>query len=724
MKRALKILSVVFVLIIAVVVAGVAILMSQDFNEYKGLIAEQAKEATGRDLTIAGDLNLNISMSPSLSVQGVTFANAGWGSRQEMAKLEKLEAEVALMPLLSGGVEVKRLVLSGLDVILETDKSGKGNWVFGDDAAKVATPDKAGEKGDGEGGGTLPVVHFVRIENVKIAYKDGVTGESHKAEVKSLEVSADSADSPLKLNLAAAYNGIDLTSSGQLGSISALLGGKPLPVELTAKTLGLDIGVDGSIAKPQEAKGLNLGLSIKTANLADTVKAAAVAVPALKDAGPVPAVPFSFSGKAVDGNGGYGVNDMAVNLGGSDITGKLAVMLSGPRPKVTANLASKLLDVDALLPQKDNAAPAKEAAKPAAEPAKKSGKRVFPADPLPLDGLKAADADVSFKGQKIVASGLTVSDVSVKLALANGRLDVKPFGLGIAGGRIGGSVLLNAAKATPALNVAVKGDKVDFGKLLEQFKLTDIAKGTVGMDIALTGNGKSVRQIMAGLTGKTRIVIPEGRIESGALNIVSTDLLNIFDSQDDKAIKCGVVHFNIKGGQANAHAIVFETGGISVVATGGANLANETLKLRVDPRTKKANLASAVMVPVDVHGTFAEPDWTLDMAAMAGNVASSALKTGSAIATMGLSLLVDKALSTAKDAVIPPDNTDYCTPALAGKKVVPGKMAAAKPAPKPSGGSTASPPPAEQPKKEEGVGGAIQGVGEGVGKALKGLFGN
>jgi hypothetical protein len=77
--------------------------------------------------------------------------------------------------------------------------------------------------------------------------------------------------------------------------------------------------------------------------------------------------------------------------------------------------------------------------------------------------------------------------------------------------------------------------------------------------------------------------------------------------------------------------------------------------------------------------------------------------------------LAEKAVSEVAGSV---DDTDYCTPPLAGKKVVPGELAAAKAEPAPSGTASGdSPPPAEQPKQEEGV---LEGIGSG----LKPLFGN
>ena len=128
MKKWGKILSVLVVLLIAGLAAGIAILKSIDFNEYRGLITQIAKEQTGRDLIISASLNLELSLNPAVAVEGVTFANASWGTRKEMASLKRLAAEVELLPLLSGDIRIKRVVLEGLDLLLETDAKGRANW--------------------------------------------------------------------------------------------------------------------------------------------------------------------------------------------------------------------------------------------------------------------------------------------------------------------------------------------------------------------------------------------------------------------------------------------------------------------------------------------------------------------------------------------------------------------------------------------------------------------
>jgi hypothetical protein len=160
-----KIAAIVGGLVVVVVVVLGAVLASLDFNDMKGLVAEQVKDATGRELVMAGNLDLELSLSPSLTLRDVSFKNAKWGSRPEMAKLAHFSAEVALIPLISGNVEVKRLVLDGLDLVLETDAKGQGNWVF-ETGGKAA-----GEAA--EGGGALPKVDNVLIKNITVLWRDG-----------------------------------------------------------------------------------------------------------------------------------------------------------------------------------------------------------------------------------------------------------------------------------------------------------------------------------------------------------------------------------------------------------------------------------------------------------------------------------------------------------------------------------------------------------------------
>ncbi len=700
MNKWVKVLGGVVVVVIAIVVGGVAVLMSLDFNEYKGLIAEKAKEATGRELKIAGNLDLKISLTPSIEVKGVSFANAAWGSRPEMITIKRFAAEVALLPLLSGQVTINQVILEGVDLIAEKNAKGVANWEF-----ETMAADKSKADASSGGGADLPAVHKVSIRDIKISYVDAVSGQKFALGLDRFDASASGANDPLKIDIKGGINGQAFSAGGTVGSVGQMAGGETFPLKLKAAALGIDATIGGNLGLEDGLRAA-LDLSVKGASLPNTVAAAASIVPALKDMQLPPITAFSLTTKAKVDPATVTLEGLTLSLDKNVLTGRIAAKHGGARPSVDVALMTDSLDLDALLPKSDGAAAP-------AQPAKDDG-RVFPADPLPLDGLKAADAKFAFDAKTLIAKGLTIGDVKVRLALAGGKLTVSEIGAKAFDGVIAGNALVDASKGTPAIAAKIKVSQIDYGKLLEQQGMKDTASGKADADIDVSGAGGSVRAIMAGLGGKLRLQTKDGKLESNAVNIVSADIFNMFDSKDDKTIKCGVVHFNITKGQAAAHAIVFETGGISVIGTGGANLADETLKLHVDPRAKKTNLASAAMVPVDILGTFKKPDWAIDAGAMAGNVAAGAARTAGAIATGGLSLLLEKAVKSAGPKT---DETDYCTPALAGKAVVPGKMTEAKASGSdgaaPSGGTA-------QPEKKEGVGGAV----EGVSKGLKSLFGN
>ncbi|OHC74467.1 MAG: hypothetical protein A3G18_11270 [Rhodospirillales bacterium RIFCSPLOWO2_12_FULL_58_28] len=774
MSKAIKIFSGIVVVLVGVAVAGVAILRSMDFNQYRGLIAEKTKEFTGRDLVIAGDLKLEISLNPALAVEGVTFANAPWGSRPSMVSIRRLAAEVQLLPLLSDKLVVDRLVLEGLDLLAETDAKGHGNWVFG--AAKPEEGGKKAAEAGAEGSGILPVVRKVHIRNVNIAYNDGQTGATTKLALDSLELDAAGVDSPLRVSLNGAFNGAAYKVSGQTGSIASLMeGGKNFSVSLKAEALGAMLGIDGVVADLFRVKGLDISVSIRGNELADAVKAVQtiVAVPAIKDiflpavgpydvssrisgsldkiaasdikvsvgkaeqvlaivdgkvadplnakgislnfavegkdiapfaetaGGRLPALPpFRISGLLSDGAGGYAVDGLKLDIGGSDLSGKLAVALGGARPGINADLASNLLDLDKLL--------LKSGEQPAPTPKADNGDgRVFADDPLPLEGLKAADVDIKFKGKRIIVQGIDAADVAVAISLVNGRLEVKPFTLTAGGGRIGGDMLLDAGKPVPPLALRVEAKQIDYGALLEKSGRNDVAAGTLDLDIDVKGAGASVRALMAGLGGKTRIVAEGGRIKSGMFNIVSANVLSalpFIDSKGDKDIKCGVIDFLITSGQASARTIVFETGGLSLIGKGGVNLAGETLDLHFDPRAKKVSLMKLAMLPFDVGGSIASPTVLPNVGGAAVGVVTGAVSTATGIVSGGI-----KALGSAVGASSSPqeDDTDYCHLALTGKPL--------------TARESSAPPP--QPQRQNIVEDVAKGVAEGAGGIIKGIGG-
>ena len=465
------------------------------------------------------------------------------------------------------------------------------------------------------------------------------------------------------------------------------------------------VKVTGGVEDAVQATGLDLRVAIEGQDLSPLIEAAGVTLPR------VPA--FRIAGRLTGGGGGYAVDDLTAKLGNSDLTGRVAVSLGGPRPRLEARLSSKQIDLDELLPpaaREPAAGEGKE--KTEKENGKEGGApRLFSADPLPLDGLKAADAKVAFRAERVKVRGLVLSDVAVEVGLSGGRLVVKPLTASVAGGRVSGDITVDAGGATPRLAVNLDARKVDLGRLLKDMEITDVLETRLDATVRIKGGGTSVRAIMAGLDGEFLATLGEGRINNTAVDLVGADLvtevftsLNPLAEKDDYThLTCAVVRMAISNGVATADkGIAVETTKMNIVGSGTVNLKTEKLDLAVRPRPKEGLGISlgGLAGLVRIKGTLANPGVGVDEM----EVAKTGIAVGAALATGGLSLVAQGLFDKATEGAPP------CQVAL-------GEVSPA----------TASTAPAQQPAPPPTAGteekGVLESLTKGVSGMLEGLFG-
>ena len=645
MGKVIKILAGLFV----VAIIGIAIVISTfDVNQYKGEISQAVEDATGRKLDIGGDIGFKVSLIPTVVIEDIKFANASWGSKPDMLSLGKFEVQVSLMPLLSGNIQVNRVILLAPEILLETDKKGVGNWVLEIDQAeeKVTAPSESST--------ALPaiVVNEVHIENARITYKDGITGKVTEVVIENIETRSESFDDPLSLLVKVAYNEIPVKIEGSLGSINQLMANEKYPVDLEIDTSDAKIGLHGQVAKPMEGKGLDLELSFNVASLSKLSKLAETELPALG--------PISLTGKVSDGKGSYSIKGMKLQAGKTDLSGDLTANLAGKRPALSANLSSNSID---LVELSGGETVAKKEAKK---------ERVFSTDPLPLEGLKSVNANVTLNAKQIKTSSLVLSKTKIVLTLKNGDLSIKPLSTLVAGGTMNANIGLNASgkKAKLVTDINIKGLEPS---QLEYFK-GKVTGAKTDVTIKVKGSGNSVSQIMAGLNGKLLAKVGKGELKESTTKAATTDMfsmLNPSGTREGTLIECAVINFNIKDGIATADkGIAVASNKMNVIGSGTIDLKTEKLDIGITPQAREGAGISVGQLAelVRLRGTLANPKAGVDtMAALKAGAGA-----GAALATGGLSILAQGLLdkSTADE--------DPCATAL-GKKPTVTKEASKEP---------------------------------------------
>lgn len=522
-----------FVIILVVLLAGgLYALTLIDLGRFAPQIETAAQEATGRTLKIEGPLHIGFSLVPTVVAETVSFSNVEWGTKPLMLEAGRLELQVALMPLLTGGVDVRRVVIQDANVWLETDRKGRGNWEFGD--AKSAAPASEEEAG---GGLTLAGVPELAISNFRLAYRDGETGQVSEASFD--EVSLVTRD----------------------GFHHAVIEGK----------------VNGS--------------------------------------------PISFSADVVSSGTVTSLNNASLTLAGTSIGGDLSLDLSA-KPKLAGTLTSPLFDVTPFLKGDGKGS---------------SGGPLFSTEPLPLDALTIADADLTLALDELRYGKVVITALKLPVKINGGKLTA-PLAAAYRGAPI--KLALNADGARSSVSVDASATNFDLGKLLTDLDLTTMLDARADFGAKLNGRGKSLNAIASSLAGQTNLVIGEGTINSRAFAIVSDDLVKVLipsgESGDTAKLVCAISRFDFAGGVGTASALGLETNSLVTAGSGTVDLGRERIDLLFKPKPKKASLASLAF-PVRLSGPLTAPTAGLDRAGVVTGVATA---VGGAALTGGVGALL------------------------------------------------------------------------------------
>ncbi|MBF0416768.1 MAG: AsmA family protein [Magnetococcales bacterium] len=144
LKRALQVTAGLTALMVILLVA-VPLLVHP--NQFRAPIGALVKSATGRTLTIRGDVGLAFFPSLELILRDLSLEEDPDFGVEPLAEARTLVMGVKFVPLLSGRVEMNRAELSGLRLRLVTREDGRANWSSllahpgqRDDAGRADTP--------------------------------------------------------------------------------------------------------------------------------------------------------------------------------------------------------------------------------------------------------------------------------------------------------------------------------------------------------------------------------------------------------------------------------------------------------------------------------------------------------------------------------------------------------------------------------------------------------
>ena len=586
MSRFTKIVLGLVVVCIAVVVSLGVMLKSSDFSRVKVQLDRMVERATGREFVIAGDLQFNLSLTPSLSISDVHLANAEWGTNADLMILDHLEAQVDLMSLFKGQLNIDYVLIDGLDLYLETDGKGLTNWEF--DVAQVSNHPSV----DTSSAFKLnPSVRDVRLKNIRVVYKDGATGMTFEGDLKSADFTSKSFDAPLLGGLVAEVNGVSIAAEASLGSLSHVLSAKPDPFPINLTIAGQDLSADVVAMVQHPGKGLDIEARVNLQVFDAQVLGTMFAVENVPDVGQVNVrSKVHMKGQTVTLNG------LDVETKDSNASGFASIDMAGQRLDVEARLRSDKLDLSPLVPKDESVAAESD--------------KVFSDAPIVLDGLDALNADVEFEGKEVKLHDLSASDVRTQVKLKDGAVEIKPSSLIFDKGRIDYTALLKPSATGMDINAQASVRNFNAGTVTKLSGQGDLVDLNMDGEVLLITTGNSLHEFAKSANGHVKMIGRHGRINDqkivGLTESVSS-ILPWVSNKDANAISCVLAEVPIADGVATAKTVVVDTSGVKIKVTGNVDLGKEQLKLNVDADAKSTSLASFA-VPFQVQGTLKKPE--------------------------------------------------------------------------------------------------------------------
>lgn len=269
-----RVLTGIGLVLVAAVTAAVLYLHYADLNRYRGDIETLVSDATGRQFSINGELQLDLFPAPALVLEQLSLSNASWSDEPMMAEIDHVSARVNLWSLVSGPIVVESFRLIDATLLLETNAEGLSNWQFTSENAS-ATKEQQPEADSGDSG--LPLtIDFAELSQLLITMRQP-DADDQLISVADFTIKPNAADN-LDINANAQVLERPVTLSGQIGSREQLRSLESANFDLNATLGRLDVSINGVVADLETLTGTSLNAVVTTEDIADIVAAAGLSL--------------------------------------------------------------------------------------------------------------------------------------------------------------------------------------------------------------------------------------------------------------------------------------------------------------------------------------------------------------------------------------------------------------------------------------------------------------
>jgi len=543
-------------------------------------LSRQLEASTGLRLANIGFAKLAILPELGLILEDVSVEDAASG--QPVFSTRRARSGIALASLLKGQIRVTDIALSGSTVYL-------GRWKGGAARGSPATQPGEGAATRGENFARMFTVEQLTADDCTIILDNG----RDRTELRLDSVRLSSTLSPsqdrlsAKLEARSGPNAVQLSAT--LASPALLLEEKPVRVEATIEPSG-------------------------------AWQSRATIAGNLQVAGPV-----------IKMDGIQGTFDRG------RVVGSFSVSFARAKPFVDADLDVERLDLTDVTP----VARTPRAAAP--QPAAGGGGTAdvgrdggWSNRAIAFAGLRLFESNARIAAREIVLDKVHLGPANLEATLLDDNLSLVLKRSDLYGGQGTGELTVDASQQMPRLALRLDVSGVNVLPILTDaanFSYVD-GRGTAKFDLKSTG--ESPLAIVSSLEGTASFLFQDGELRglnvTGMLRSVLETILSGWQTNASDRTKFSTfsASFRIKDGQARTDDVRFAGPLVRITATGTANLVDQTLDFRLEPKLVASagaqgsgTDAAGIGVPVLAKGKWSNPQIYADLPDILSNPAAA-----------------------------------------------------------------------------------------------------
>jgi uncharacterized protein involved in outer membrane biogenesis len=232
MKRFFK-----WLLLVLALTTVAAVVVVNNLDLIKEPLERRLSKVAGYSISLKGDLDLDIGRQTVLTAKNIHISAPEWARHQELVGIGHLKVVLLTSTLFENVLVLESLQVDGVELNLETDAEGGGNWI---------TANKPSPPGEEEGRDSVILFKNIKVTNTSIRYRNGEKDIEHLLSIVSLTQNRD-ADDMLHATLSGEFNDRLINGSGSIGPYANLLDGHDVSFNVGGKIGDLEINGSGLI---------------------------------------------------------------------------------------------------------------------------------------------------------------------------------------------------------------------------------------------------------------------------------------------------------------------------------------------------------------------------------------------------------------------------------------------------------------------------------------------